>query len=188
MSRGTREVTVVSSRLRVTNVKISFKVEKNIIFSETLNHPLITYYNKNNFIIYFYEWVCTVLGSKLQHVNITGIKNLKDIETCLEHFYLVSNVRKEDITSLKTDNISITCSTKPGLRERIISIQSCDSFNLTVPPRFCGLILRFEKCTIIYFNTGKANLVGVQSLESAELALQHFERVLEVSGGKQDEM
>lgn len=161
-----------TKNLKVTNVKISFKVPFTV---QITNKDLcLVYYSKNNLIIKYKNFTCTILGKNKTHVNITGLRNLTKIKPALLDLGVITNiglVRESDIT---IDNISAVFSAKRGLKENILTTENNFDLKIYKPVKFCGVILKHKHTSCTYFNSGKNILVGAKSESILNEAYKYY--------------
>ena len=80
--------------LRITNIKISCKSEKSVHCNEG---QCLMYYTKHNLIVRLKSFTYTLLGKNKTHVNITGLKNMLDIDACIISLCDISNIATTDL-------------------------------------------------------------------------------------------
>ena len=146
--------------LSITNIKISCKSVKSVFCNE---EQCLLYYTKYNLIVRLKSFTYTLLGKNKTHVNITGLKNMIDIDACIISLCDISNIVPTDLSNVKIDSISAVFSTFPGLKSGLIS-HPTNILRLYQPPRFCGLIIKQGKLSSTYFNSGRTIIVGCKSI------------------------
>ena len=116
------------------------------------------------------------------HVNITGIRTLQQIQNCVDFLSVVPGVKT--IQSVQVDNI--TCSAK--LHEHIYTwnqsfrkyLQRLATNKNFLKIRYCpqtfpGAFLKLTKQgTIVFFATGKFNIVGCKSFTDIQDLVYKF--------------
>lgn len=165
------------NNLKITNIKVSFYVNKK--FELLQQDGLIEYFNKHVHIIKFGGYTCSLLPpGRDYHVNLTGIRSLSEIEDSTNLLFQIGNISREDlIGEIQTDCISATASVRPGLRRALIATSTLIEYQVRQAPRFCGIIIKRKPCstpTIIYFNTGKLNIVGGKSVSGIRFEYEKF--------------
>ena len=153
-------------KTRITNIKISFKCHENVSVKESA--VVLSYHTRNNLIIKFSSYTCTILGKNHNFVNLTGLRKFEDIEKSVSELLKVSNITRANLSEIKIDNISAVFATYPGLKARIYS-DNARLITLFRPPKFPGLILKINRKSCTYFNSGKCLLVGLKSEEDLKL-------------------
>lgn len=163
----------------VTNIKVSLKScclclstvqkilkEKNVDFSTYTNFLVI----KHKFTYILFK----TGKNKNNHINITKIKNLDNIESAVEN--LKDLLQECNFYELyrKVDNItaSLNINRTVNLLDLIKKFQREKiSYN---PEKFPGLFIKFNKGTIIVFHTGRCIIIGTKSLSDIECLVQEI--------------
>ena len=150
--------------LIITNIKISFLYEERIIITDP---NVLDYHARNIWIIKFESYTCSILGRNSSHVNLTGLKSLDDINTAVQLLSEISNINTSKIPNIKIDSISSYFKTKSGLKTKLIECISPSYFRIFKPIKFCGIIIKYNKISCTYFNSGKCILVGCKTIKQA---------------------
>ena len=161
------------SNLKVTNIKISFFYDSQLLINEA---KCLSYFKKHNFIVKSKDFSYTFLGRSKQHVNITGIKSFNELKNSVINLLDFSNFQLHKLHTIKVDNISSTFTTYKGLKENILLENGNFSNELKVykPSKFCGLILKFKGQSLTYFNSGKCVLVGAKNISELLFYFNYF--------------
>ena len=150
---------------KISNIKISFQYFEKIFVNEKVS-PYLNYHSKNIHIIKFDQYTaCLMRGDTF--CNLTGVKNIIQLLECLKKICLITNIIESNIF-YKVDTITVGFDVQPGLKQAIIEQSGKYGFIFEVKLKFCGLCLRhnvMDKAVLIYFQSGKCNLLGSRSFE-----------------------
>ena len=164
-------------KFKITNIKISFVLKSSINnfkikFKKNIYKK---YYKKQNYILRGIFGVATILGAKYNHVNITGIKILKQVPKSVKIFCKTFEININEIQNAKIDCISITSSAPAGLKFKILKSTAKVKYEIINPPKFPGIIFKkYKSPTLIYFNSGKINLIGSKTISEIKINLLNF--------------
>ena len=156
---------IVDKTIKINNLKISFLCNKKIDID---NDSCLSYFKGYNLLVKFDKFTYTFLGKTKNHVNITGIKSFLEIEAAIKGILVFSNLNLENFKNFNIDNISASFVTHPGLKEIILNTTNSD-FTFFRPVKFCGIIIKYKKCSSTYFNSGKCIIVGLKSISDLNL-------------------
>ena len=154
----------------ITNIKISFFCNKNV---EINNDVCINYYKCYNLIVKYENYTYTFLGKNKSHLNITGINSILNVESAIIGLTFFSNLQLSNFKNFTIDNISSTFNSHPGLKEILLKIKHED-FRIFKPCRFCGIIIKYNKCSLTYFNSGSVILVGLKNIHVLNLYVKKY--------------
>jgi TATA-box binding protein (TBP) (component of TFIID and TFIIIB) len=157
----------------IRNIKISVKCElfslDNVI--KRLHESKITFKYHFNFITLSNKFNYTIFksGKESNHINITKIKDFKDIDNAINE---LNTIYHFNILSIKIDNIIAT-----GVLKKTIDLQTIIdekkfkqvNYNSEVFP---GLFIKFKIGTAIIFHTGKFVVVGCKDKDSIKCIIQ----------------
>lgn len=126
----------------------------------------------SNFIVAKSTYVYTIFVSG--HVNITGIKNAKEVEISAHNLCKIFNVNPPK-PLYRLDNISASACLKKKINlRRLLSLPPANSevtFNVEIFP---GLYCRLSKCTIIIFSSGNIIIVGAKNMFTVHNCVHTF--------------
>ena len=154
----------------ITNIKISFLCNKKVEINE---NECLSYYKCYNLIAKYSNFTYTFLGKNKTHLNITGIKSFTDVESAIINLTNFSNLEISNFKYFTIDNISTTFKTYPGLKEILLNIKDTN-FHVFKPCRFCGIIIKYNKCSLTYFNSGSVILVGLKNIHDLNLCVKKY--------------
>ena len=154
----------------ITNIKISFLCNKII---EINNDICLSYYKCYNLIVKYDNYTYTFLGKNKSHINITGINSISDVKSAIIALTFFSNLQLINFKNFSVDNISTTFKTHPGLKELLLNIKQTD-FHIFKPCRFCGVIIKYQNCSLTYFNSGSVILVGLKNVHELILYVKKY--------------
>jgi len=170
-----------STKLNISNIKISAKISayESDIRDWFLNNRHIVKESGSFFVYRLNKFVYCIYFKG--HVNITGLKNRGDVESSVKLLTLLPFVKSAFLKSI--DNI--TCSGKLSEENYSWNISfakylkklSETDINIKFHPQvFPGAFLKFEtqEGTIVFFATGKFNIVGCKSFSSILKLLTRF--------------
>ena len=151
-----------SIKYKITNTKLSFihKFPSNtkIEFDELL---CVTGYVKHILVDNYDEYMYTFLGRNKEHLNITGIKSFLNIEKAITGLTNFTNLKLCNFKNFTIDNISSTYKTYPGLKQALLHIKD-ENFKILKPNQFCGIMIKYNRSSLTYFNSGSVILVGLK--------------------------
>lgn len=168
--------------LKITNIKLSLKTtfilldsvkkllkNQNIDFKEYPNYIVL----KNKYTYVYFKSAC----GEINHLNITNVKNFKDIDSSVNYFLNVL-MKSLEISEVyrRVDNIS--ASLNLNLTLNLLDIVNyfekvcCVSYNTE---KFPGVFLKFEKGTIIVFYTGKCIFIGCKNSYNLKCLENHIQ-------------
>lgn len=173
--------------VKLTNIKVSIKTNLESLDSveKKIEKKSLFYKRYNNFIVIKDNFVYTIFRpgkNKLNHINVTKIKSIDDIDKAIENlnFFGLSIIK----SSLNIDNITGSFNLKKEvyLKKVIEIIQEDEQFRTIKVSynneKFPGLFLKVKEIgTIIIFYSGKVVFVGCKTLTNLE-CLASLTRVL----------
>ena len=164
-----------SINCKITNIKLSFihKFSSNtneIIFYESLCLIGVV---KHILVVSYDEYKYTFLGRNKEHLNITGIKSFLNIEKAITGLTNFTNLKLCNFKNFAIDNISSTYKTYPGLKKALLHIKD-ENFKILKPTRFCGIIIKYNRSSLTYFNSGSVILVGLKNIADLNLYIKKY--------------
>ena len=158
---------------KITNIKLSFTNISTNIEIEFDDNICISYYSNYILVAKFDDYTYTFLGKNKEHLNITGIKSFSNIEKAISALPIFSNLEICNFKYFTIDNISTTFKTHPGLRQILQTIKESD-FKILVPHHFCGIIIKYNRFSLTYFNSGAVILVGLKNISDLNLCVKKY--------------
>lgn len=161
----------------ITNIKISFVLQTSINnFKIKIKKNLYKkYYKKQNYILRGKFGVVTILGANYNHVNITGIRSIKQVSKSIKIFCETFEINLNAVQNAKIDCISTTSNAPSGLKFKILNLSANVKYEIINPPKFPGIIFKkYNSPTLIYFNSGKINLIGSKTISEIKINLLNF--------------
>lgn len=171
----------MASYLNVSNVKVSVKVVANYQSLYKLRSKLSVKKENTSFYVFRKNRIVFCIYYK-GHVNITGLRTSNEINNCILFLQAIPGVKK--IESVKIDNI--TCSGclhnsvykwNQSFSVYLQKLSKTRTFNKIqyCPQTFPGAFLKtFKGGTIVFFATGKFNVVGCKSYKDINILIQKF--------------
>ncbi|HIC32985.1 MAG TPA: hypothetical protein EYO76_13815 [Flavobacteriaceae bacterium] len=159
--------------MKVTNIKASFKWSPKIIIENNPN--ILDYFVKNIHIVKFDQYTACLMNND-SFCNLTGIKNVYHLLRCLTFFSKITNVINPQI-NYSIDSICATFQCKAGLKNNILKNAKKYGFSAEAKIKFCGVCIRssqMEKCVIVYFQSGKANMLGLKTFTDMKTFYDKF--------------
>ena len=156
----------------VTNIKFHFRCKKNIDFEIIKkNHEVVFYVKNSNFILRTKHGVFSFLGKHKRFVNVTGLKNHRDVENAIYHFEKMSKIDRFFFYGFSIDVLTIKSWLGKGQKENFFNKKS-DIFHVFETSRFPATIIKINdqfslkiKASVLYFNkSGIVILTGLQSV------------------------
>ena len=150
---------------RISNIKISAKIELTCLDTASikLSNNGIAIKLFCNYITFFSKFTYIIFkGSKNQisHVNITRLKNDKEIEQSLDHLNKILGCQ---ILNFKVDNIIATDDFHQHLNLKEIAQRKIFEKVKYNSEQFPGLFIKFNTGTVILFHSGKIVIVGCKT-------------------------
>lgn len=164
----------------VTNVKLSLKIR--FICLDTVKNILtkqnISVKSYPNFLVFrnIYTFILFKSKDKIRnHINVTNIKKLENIEEAISAITELLDIEKDDIFSTVIDNITASFSVKKDFNFLDILEKFKTLANITYNnEKFPGIFLKFQSGTVIIFHTGKCILIGCKSLPDIECLVKQI--------------
>lgn len=173
----------LNSRLITSNIKISVKVR--IPRSSLESFKTLRGFTKETYSFFVHRrrrLVYTFYYSG--HVNVTGIKKKFDLQKILKFLYSIDGFEK--VTQIHVDNVTVTGCVSPlhltsNFRQQLYSIAKLGLFDSIAYKRqsFPGAFLKKKQVgTIVFFSSGKFNIVGCRSRLQVRDLIDRFSRAL----------
>ena len=159
-----------SINCKITNIKLSFTYTLLNVIIEFDEKICLVYTKRYTLIVKFGNFTYTFLGKNKKHLNITGIKSFLDIEKAITDLTIFSNLELCNFKCFSIDNISSTFKTYSGLK-RIIQNITDEEFKILIPQHFPGIVIKYNKCSLTYFNSGSVILVGLKNAHDLNLSV-----------------
>lgn len=172
----------MANKLCISNFKISVKAIVNVPALNTFKADTVNNCKDKGSFFVFREEPFVFCIYYRGHINITGIRSSENITVSLRKLMAVKGVLK--VYSVKVDNI--TCTSKLSSRAyqwttsftsyltKLDNLQIFDSVQYS-PQVFPGAFLkRANYGTVVFFATGKFNIVGCKSKDELLLTIEQF--------------
>ena len=183
--------------LEVTNIKLSLKIpgfrRMVDIVERCAKSNQFTYKALNSFVVLkFHHSSCRFIvfqskkGVASHHINLTGVKNRQEIDSCLEALGQLFNVLPREMT-VNIDNV--TC--KATCLEDFLKEKSVESINLYTlmnqlkidyrdydvicrfqPHVYSALIVKLHGTTSLVYEKGTILVIGAKSTGMSTMAIQ----------------
>ena len=157
--------------LKVSNVKISFRLKEKINFN-LHNDNYLLYDHKTLKICKFDQYTATFMGKNHTFVNITGLKSFCDIIRSKQLFCDEFHIRLSKLYNVKIDMISGVFNIPKFSLHNILEKLSRHSYKITKFSHFCGVKVVLNKSTFMLFNSGKGTSLGAKNEISFRTAHQ----------------
>lgn len=161
----------------ITNIKVSLKsdclclnsvqqklIEKNISFTSYTNFIVI----RHNFTYILFK----TGKNNNNHINITKIKKLENIDNAVENLKEILFECKFNEIFRKVDNITASVSVNKTINLQSLTAKFQNEKISYNPEKFPGLFIKFSVGTIILFHTGKCILIGSKKISDIECLVQ----------------
>ena len=169
--------------LNISNIKISVKTKANPHKLKVLKTNINPKKENGSFFVHRYcGFVFSVYYSG--HINVTGLKSFEkipEVQKIIKSFY---GIKK--IISTSVDNITCSATINPTIYKwnrpftsflRDIEKEHVFDIIQYSPQTFPGAFLKTKNCgTIVFFATGKFNVVGCKTIKSIKKLLGDFFR------------
>ena len=168
----------------ISNVKISFTIEKPLLWKESIiekcelnnvNPPI----KKKNIIVFKYEYTFCIFEKKNNslHFNVSGIKHYEEVQNF--HIFFKIFFPNSIILNLKIDNLTATFNVKQRLNLlKLYNLSEKVKYN---PERFPGLFLKDCGKTCLIFKNGKIIILGCKTkIEVCETWQNVLKKILNV--------
>jgi hypothetical protein len=150
----------------ISNVKISFNIEKPALWREKINkncevNNTIPPVKKNNILIFKNKYTFCVFEKKNNslHFNVTGIKHYDEIENF--NIFFKTIFPNSIILNLKIDNLTATFNINRKIDLlKLYHLSEKVKYN---PERFPGLFLKDCGKTCLIFRNGKIVILGCKT-------------------------
>lgn len=157
-----------------TNFKLSFKGKLNkfdTIVKNSNSFNAVTAYN--NFIVCRDEFSYTIFKKNIDnyhHINVTKINHPSQIFEIYD--YLITFFELDGVNELKIDNICLLVNIYKKINCERIFKEFHHLYNMNfIIQRFPGLFLYTENFTLVFFASGKINILGVKNILDIQYAL-----------------
>ena len=124
--------------LKVSNVKISFKLKEKIDFNLYHDNYLL-YDHKTLKICKFDQYTATFMGKNHTFVNVTGLKSFCDIIRSKQLFCDEFNIRLTKLYDVKIDTISGVFNIPKFSLHNILKKLTYHNYKITKFSHFCGV-------------------------------------------------
>jgi hypothetical protein len=150
----------------ISNVKISFTIEKPMLWKEHINKNCVLNnlnlpVKKNNILVFKNKYTFCVFEKKnnLLHFNVTGVKHYDEIEKF--NIFFKTIFPDSVISNLKIDNLTATFNIKQKIN--LLKLYHSSEKVKYNPERFPGLFLKDCGKTCIIFKNGKIVILGCKN-------------------------
>lgn len=165
--------------LTVTNIKVSFKIDCIINFEKIPTDQCLISDYKNIKIVIFDEYTISVMGKKLQCINVTGLKHFSDIIRVKILICSFFSIRQENILNFKIDSVCGVFKIPNFSLEIILLKLANHDYIIKKFPHFCGVkVSRGRNPIFMLFNSGKATSIGGKSEINFRLSHKNLMRVI----------
>lgn len=163
--------------LKVSNVKISFKLKEKIDFNLYHDNYLL-YDHKTLKICKFDQYTATFMGKNHTFVNVTGLKSFCDIIRSKQLFCDEFNIRLTKLYDVKIDTISGVFNIPKFSLHNILKKLTYHNYKITKFSHFCGVKVVLNKSTFMLFNSGKATSLGSKNEISFRTTHQNIMKII----------
>ena len=175
------------SKLLISNIKASFKLKSTVLALQHFCQKVKPKKKNGSFFVHRHKTFVYCIYYK-GHVNVTGIKRKHDLIIALSYLKQIPHVCHVKLLSI--DNITCSAKLNSGIytwSEKFSSYlkrlnKLCNGlYTIQYSPQiFPGAFLKTKLLgTIVFFATGKFNIVGCKSFASVFKSLITFTQLLE---------